>query len=100
MTGYPAEAIPPIIDKQGRELIPRFPMPGHPVMNVAITTWELLALAHLQANEAAEAARGGQADRWRSAEERSAGFLRLAQELDPSLVGRVDEPPLGPMASA
>jgi hypothetical protein len=100
MTGYPAEAIQPITDEHGRRFVPELPLPGQQVMNVAITTWELLALAHLWANEAAEAARRGDADKWRFAEGRWPIFLRLAQELDPSLVGRVEEPPLGPMASA
>jgi hypothetical protein len=100
MTGYPAAAIKPIFDQEGREFVAKLPMPGHPVMNVALIVWEMLALAHLWANEATEAAQSGNADKWRFAEERWRLYLQLAQQLDPTLSERLTESLQGPMGSA
>jgi hypothetical protein len=82
--GYPAEAVAPRFDEQGRKFVPEAPYPG--ILNLPCGPADALVLSRFWAETAAEAGRTGNTEAWSFAETRSAHFLRLARNLQPLCV--------------
>jgi hypothetical protein len=78
---YPADAVAPRFDEQGRKFVPEEPYPG--ILNLPCGPADALVLSRFWAETAAEAVRMGDAKAWTFAETRAAHLLRLARRMQP-----------------